>query len=327
MLYKYKINFAFVFTVLFLNLAFYNIPAIALQSTDKTLSKWLNIKNYPSYTYALADPKFNEELALKKNYTPIELVEKIAQAISRGTADREFFQQIAFAETNDCGGSCFSFVPYSSVISRIEVILCNNELENVCELKIFSLRNRSLIGKTELESHFGKASSCLSYAMDTYLLVCPFPKKFSDTKGEVSLFHTARQGIPDNQVYELHLKLKPASVATPVPQSSIATENYLKFLALLAYAFLPIFIFYSWRIRRLRKANQAVPNRSLAGAPIGFLLNFIFAIAGTKFWAQGKQFPDWSGFAIIFVFFGIFFIIFPWTIIITQLVLDLRKKN
>ena len=91
--------------LLLLVFCFFGFAAFA---DENSLSKILKIKSYPFHTNARQDPDFAAALK-NKNLKTLELIEKMTATISRGEVTRESFTQIAFAETLDCGGACFSF--------------------------------------------------------------------------------------------------------------------------------------------------------------------------------------------------------------------------
>lgn len=317
---------------------------LAAFADEPALSKILRIKSYPFHTNAQQDPDFATALK-KKNLKTLDLIEKITAAISRGEVTRDSFTQIAFAETLDCGGACFSFVPFSSEVSWVEVSLCKGGLESVCQLSLHSYNGAPLVSKADLERAFGISGDCLSYAMDTNQLICQLNRTVNGTAADVSVFWVKRPSVPEEPITEIQLRVNPRTpIAEPImnqeppPLDQVqltptkptkynpfsTTSSKLYYVGMLLYLFVPLYFFYSWRNRRLKNMKN-VPNPIISGF-LSTILNLLVSYFGTKMWAEGKQFYDWGGIALIFVFLFIFTIAAPISAIVTQLLLDIRAK-
>lgn len=318
---------------------------LAAFADEPALSKILRIKSYPFHTNAQQDPDFATALK-KKNLKTLELIEKITAAISRGEVTRDSFTQIAFAETLDCGGACFSFVPFSSEVSWVEVSLCKGGLENICQLSLHSHNGAPLASKADLERTFGKSGDCLSYAMDTNQLICQLNRIVNGTAADVSIFWVKRPDVPDEPITEIHLRVNPRTPITepkknqeppspleqvqptptkPAEYNPLSTPTAkLYFVGVIFYSIVPLYFFYRWRNKRL-KNKKAKTNPIISGI-LGLILNLSISYYGTKMWADGKQFYDMGGTALIFVFLFIFILAGPISAIVTQLLLDIRAK-
>lgn len=321
------------------------VSGLAAFGYEPGLSKYLNIKAYPFHTNAQQDPDFAAALK-NKNIKTLELIEKMTAAISRGEVTRESFIQIAFAETLDCGGACFSFVPFSSEVSWVEVSLCKDSLENVCQLSLHSYNGEPLVSKADLERAFGNSGDCLSYAMDTNQLICQLNRTVNGTAADVSVFWVKRPNVPDEPISEIHLRVNPHTAIAeskknqepqppldqvqPTPAKPPAYNPFstatakLYSVGVILYSILPLYFFYRWRNKRLK--NKKPKTNPIISGILGLILNLSISYYGTKMWAEGKQFYDFGGIALIFVFLFIFIIAAPITAIATQLLLDIRAK-
>lgn len=315
---------------------------------EPELSKILKIKSYPFHTNAHHDAAFAAALE-NKNLKTIELIEKLIAAAGRKETTREFFTQLAFAETLDCGGACFSFVPYSSEVSRVEVSLCGTGPESMCQATLHSYSGKNLILKGDLERAFGRSGDCLSFTMDTTLLHCPLDRVIKGTAADVTVFWVKNPAASDESINEIHLRMQPHTVAAvtekpqPQPPGQPASERIqatpakpadynplstpsakLYFVGVIVYLIAPLLLFYYWRNKRLKGKKPAI-NPIFSGS-IGFILNLVISYYGTRMWAEGKQFYDMGGIALIFVFLFIFIIAAPVTVIVTQILADFRAK-
>lgn len=323
----------------------FGFSGLVALGSEPGLSKILQIKSFPFYTNAHQDAGFAAALE-NDNIKTVELIEKLAAAVSRGEATRSFYTQIAFAETLDCGGACFSFVPLSSEVSRVEVSLCQGSLGSVCQVTLHAYNGKPLVEKAELERAFGNSGDCLSYAMDTNQLICQLNRTVSGTAADVSVFWVKRPGVPDEPISEIHLRVNPRTPiaepkknqeprppldqvqptpTTPVEYNPFSTATAkLYYVGMLLYLIVPLYFFYRWRNRRLKNMKN-VTNPIISGI-LGLILNLSISYYGTKMWAEGKQFYDFGGIALIFVFLFIFILAGPISAIVTQLLLDIRAK-
>ncbi|NOT79360.1 MAG: hypothetical protein HOP07_10240 [Bacteriovoracaceae bacterium] len=92
------------------------------------------------------------------------------------------------------------------------------------------------------------------------------------------------------------------------------------YLGFILYLILPVFTFYLIRRRRQKENNFALANF------IGFIFSVIVSFFVTKYNVIDKSFSAYGGLIIPIAFVAISLIVFPWMIIITQIIIDTLKS-